>query len=51
MGRGPTKNLNLPRGMRARVQRSGRVWYYYDKGGRPRREIPLGCDYPLAVKQ
>ncbi|WP_197693905.1 hypothetical protein [Vogesella sp. LIG4] len=49
MGRKPTVNLNLPRGMRARKQRSGVVYYYYDTGEKPRREIPLGSDYPLAV--
>jgi integrase len=51
MGRKPSKNLNLPRGMRQREQRSGRVFYYYDTGGKPRREIPLGADYVLAVKK
>lgn len=51
MGRKPTKNRNLPRGMRAREQRSGNVFYYYDAGGRPRREIPLGSDYVQAVKK
>lgn len=51
MGRKPTKNMNLPRGMRARKQRSGNVFYYYDAGGTPRREIPLGSDYVQAVKK
>lgn len=51
MGRKPTVNLNLPSGMRARRQRSGKVYYYYDTGGKPRKEIPLGSDYPLAVKK
>jgi len=51
MGRKPSKNLNLPRGMRSREQRSGRVFFYYDTGGKPRREIPLGDDYVLAVKK
>ena len=50
MGRKPTKNLNLPPRMRARV-RGTKTWYYYDAGGKPRREIPLGNDYPLAVRQ
>lgn len=36
--------------MRARKQRSGKVYYYYDSGEKPRREIPLGRDYALAVK-
>jgi hypothetical protein len=37
--------------MRARVQKSGRVFYYYDLGGKPRRELPLGNDYTLALKK
>lgn len=37
--------------MRARRQRSGKTYYYYDQGGRPRREIPLGSDFILAIKR
>lgn len=51
MGRTPTKNKNLPPRMRKRVQRSGRVFYYYDTGGTPRREIPLGSDFVTAVQK
>lgn len=51
MGRKPTKNTNLPPRMRRRIQRSGRVFYYYDAGGKPRREIPLGPDYLAAVQK
>ena len=51
MGRLPSRNLNLPKGMRARTQRSGKVYYYYDTGKRPRHEIPLGSDYVEAVKK
>ncbi|MCO7641924.1 tyrosine-type recombinase/integrase [Pseudomonas sp. S 311-6] len=51
MGRKPTKNLNLPPRMRARAQRSGRVFYYYDAGGKPRKEIPLGPDMVAAIRQ
>lgn len=51
MGRKPSVNLNLPRGMRARTKPSGVTYYYLDTGGRPRREIPLGSDYLLAVQQ
>lgn len=51
MGRKPTKNTNLPPRMRRRVQRSGRVFYYYDAGGKPRKEIPLGPDYLNAVQK
>lgn len=50
MGRKPTKNLNLPPRIRAR-QRGEKTWYYYDAGGKPRKEIPLGSDYALAVKK
>lgn len=49
MGRKPTKNLNLPKGMRARPRANGVIWYYYDAGGKPRKEIPLGKDYTTAV--
>ncbi len=51
MGRRPWKNLSLPPGMRARVQRSGAVYYYFDVGGTPRREIPLGADFVEAVRK
>lgn len=55
MGRKPSANLNLPKGMRARkrTRKNGTavVYYFYDTGERPRREIPLGTDYHLAVKQ
>lgn len=51
MGRKPTVNTNLPPKMRARTQRSGKVFYYFDAGGKPRREIPLGSDYPAAVRK
>lgn len=38
-------------GFRARTQKSGKTYYYFDAGGKPRREIPLGSDYVLAVKK
>lgn len=50
MGRKPSRNANLPAGMRAR-HRSSRTYYYLDAGGKPRREIPLGSDYVLAVQK
>lgn len=50
MGRTATKNKNLPPRMRAR-HRGEKIWYYYDAGGKPRKELPLGCDYVLAVKK
>lgn len=36
---------------RARKQKSGVVFYYFDLGGKPRKELPLGSDYVLAVRQ
>jgi integrase len=51
MGRQPSVNKNLPPRMRARRQKSGKVYYYYDTGSRPRHEVPLGSDYVLAVQQ
>lgn len=50
MGRRSTANLNLPPRMRART-RWGKTHYYYDTGGKPRKEIPLGDDYVLAVRK
>lgn len=50
MGRKPTKHLNMPPGMRPRAQKSGKVYYYLDQGGKPRKEIPLGDDYILALQ-
>lgn len=52
MGRKPTKNLNLPSGMRVRQRRYG-TYYYFDAGviGGKRKEIPLGSDYVAAVKK
>jgi integrase len=49
MGRKPTVHLNLPVGMRARP-RGRKIFYYLDKGGQPRKEIPLGSDYVLALQ-
>lgn len=51
MGRKPTKNLNLPRGMRARKMRSGKIYYYLELGGKDRKEEPLGSDYAIAIKK
>lgn len=36
--------------MRPRTQKSGKVYYYLDQGGKPRKEIPLGDDYILALQ-
>ena len=35
--------------MRKRVQKSGNARYYFEIGGHPRREIPLGGDYEIAL--
>jgi integrase len=51
MGRRPWKNLSLPPNMRARKQRSGVIYYYFDLGGTPRREVPLGADFVEAVRK
>lgn len=50
MGRKHSANLNLPPQMRAR-KRGDKVYYFYDTGGRPRREISLGSDYVMAVQK
>lgn len=50
MGRQPSVNRNLPPRMRARRRRDT-TYYFYDTGGKPRHEIPLGTDYILAVQQ
>lgn len=50
MGRQSTVNRNLPPRMRAR-HRGNVTYYFYDTGGKPRHEIPLGTDYLLAVQQ
>jgi integrase len=41
----------MPVGMRARVQKSGKTWFYLDLGGKPRKEIPLGCIYADAIRK
>lgn len=43
--------VNTMPGFRARKQKSGKTYYYYDTGAKPRKEIPLGADYREAVKQ
>lgn len=49
MGRKPSKPGAIPR-FRARKQKSGVIHYYYDHGGKPRRETPLGSNYGVAIK-
>ena len=49
MGRKPTKPGAIPR---FRVRQRGKVaYYFYDHGGKPRRETSLGTDYGLAIKR
>ena len=48
MGRKPIKPDSVTR-LRKRTQRSGNVFYYYDLGGKPRKEIALGSDYGMAI--
>lgn len=50
MGRRSSKPDSIPR-LRARRMKSGKTWYYYDHGGKPRKEEPLGCDYGLAIQR
>jgi len=50
MGRKPNKPGAIPR-LRARLQKSGTTFYYYDHGGKPRRETPLGSDYGHAIRK
>lgn len=49
MGRRATRTDAVPH-LRAR-KKGKKTWYYYDHGGKPRREEPLGCDYGLAIKR
>ncbi len=50
MGRKPTKAGAIPV-FRVRRQKSGVVHYYYDHGGKPRKETPLGRDYGVAIRR
>jgi len=50
MGGKPNKPGAVAR-LRERKKASGKVYYYYDAGGTPRKEIPLGSDYGLAIMQ
>ena len=51
MGRKPSRNKNLPAGMRARHRGKFGTYYYLDTGDLPRKEISLGKDYVLAVQK
>lgn len=48
MGRRPSKPGSIAR-LRERKKKSGTTYYYYEAGGTPRKEIPLGSDYGLAI--
>lgn len=43
--------VNSMPNFRARKQKSGKTYYYFDTGAKPRKEIPLGSDYREAVKK
>lgn len=43
--------VNAMPGFRARKQKSGTIYYYFETGGNPRKEIPLGSDHREAVKK
>ena len=49
MGRKPKNQGAIPQ-LRVRV-RGKRSYYFYDHGGKPRKEEPLGTDYGLAIKR
>lgn len=51
MGRKPTVNLNLPPRFRTKTSSSGKKFYYYDLGGKPRIWKALGPDFVMALKQ
>lgn len=49
MGRRSSRTDAIPQ-LRLRV-RGKRTYYFYDHGGKPRKEEPLGSDYGLAIKR
>lgn len=49
MGRKPTLPGSIPR-LRLR-KRGDKIYYLYDTGGKPRKEISLGTDYGLAIME
>jgi integrase len=49
MGRRPSQPGSIPH---LRKRRKGKkLFFYYDHGGKPRKEEPLGSDYGLAIKR
>lgn len=51
MGRQPSTNKSLPPHMRKRVRANGRIYYFFDTGAKPRKEIPLGTDFITALRK
>lgn len=51
MARKREKNYDLPPMIRRRIQKSGRIFYYFDTGAKPRREIPLGPNLVDALRK
>lgn len=51
MGRKSWVNNNIPTNVRVRKRSNGRVYYFYDCGGKPRKEISLGSNYIEALKK
>lgn len=51
MGRKPTRNSNLPRGMRARHRPSGTYYYVEVWKDGVRKEVPVGSDYTEAIRK
>lgn len=49
MGRRPSNAGAIPR-LRER-KRGKKVYYFYDLGGKPRKEVSLGTDYGLAIME
>lgn len=45
------KKANLPPRMRARHRPNGVTYYYYDLGGKPRKEKALGTNYVVAMRE
>ncbi|MFJ9450281.1 tyrosine-type recombinase/integrase [Herbaspirillum sp. NPDC101397] len=41
--------MNLPPHMRKRTRPNGKVYYFFDTGAKPRKEISLGTDFILAL--
>lgn len=50
MGRKPKNHNNHYPRLRKRL-RGAKTWYYYDHGGKPRKETPLGNDFVMAIKK